>query len=180
MNMRDLVLTVIACFSLATFGLAAQVKVALNPTNDQSNISGEVALTEEDNGLTVEATVANVSPGKHGFHFHENGSCEEGGKAAGGHFNPDKVEHGYLPKDGHGHAHAGDMGNIEVGADGSGTLKVFLPGVSLEQGAYAVAGKAIILHAKEDDFGQPTGNAGDRIGCGVIEVAPQAEQKTGY
>jgi Cu-Zn family superoxide dismutase len=67
-------------------------------------------------------------------------------------------------------AHAGDMGNIEIGENGSGTLIVFMPGLSLSQGEANVTGKAVILHEQEDDFGQPTGNAGGRIGCGVITL----------
>ncbi len=171
---KYLLLTVISSLACMSPVFAAQGKVTIKGTTPDSKISGEVKLTEENNGLTVEATVANAAPGKHGFHFHENGSCEDSGKAAGGHFNPDKVAHGFLPKDGHLHAHAGDMGNIEVGADGTGTLKEFLPGVSLKEGTYAVGGKALVLHEKEDDFSQPTGNAGGRVGCGIVEVTPDA------
>ena len=75
-----------------------------------------------------------------------------------------------MPEGGLEAAHAGDMGNIEIDEDGDGLLKVELAGLSLE-GDNAVMGKAIILHEKEDDFGQPTGNAGGRIGCGVIVSA---------
>ncbi|MBF0489589.1 MAG: superoxide dismutase family protein [Candidatus Omnitrophica bacterium] len=142
--------------------------VILKGTASDSEISGTVNLIEENGGIAVEARVQNVPPGKHGFHIHENGSCAEMGKAAGGHFNPDKVEHGFMPQMGSMHAHAGDMGNIEVGKDGTGTLKIFMKGLTLKEGKYAVAGKSIILHEKEDDFSQPTGNAGGRIGCGVI------------
>jgi Cu-Zn family superoxide dismutase len=159
-----------AVLILCTSAFAAQGKAVIKGTAPDSKISGEVTFTEENGGLTVNAQVANVPPGKHGFHIHEKGSCDDTGKAAGGHFNPDKVSHGFLPKDGRAHAHAGDMGNIEVGQDGVGTLKMFLPGETLKDGPYAVSGKAIILHEKEDDFTtQPTGNAGGRIGCGVIE-----------
>lgn len=149
---------------------AAQGKALLKGTAADSAITGEVLLTEEEGGLMVEAALANVPPGKHGFHIHEKGSCDEMGKAAGGHFNPDGVMHGQMSHDGHAKAHAGDMGNVEIGADGKGSLKVFLPEDTLKEGKYAVAGRAIILHEKEDDFTQPLGNAGARIGCGVIEV----------
>ena len=175
MKTQNLILTLFACVVLAGSAFAAQGKAVIKATAVDSNVSGDVALTEANGGLTVEVKVANLSPGKHGLHFHEKGSCDDIGKAAGGHFNPDGVSHGYLPKDGHEHAHAGDMGNIEVGSDGTGTLKIFLPGVLLNEGKYAVLGKSIILHEKEDDFGQPTGNAGGRIGCGIIEsVEPVA------
>ncbi len=126
-------------------------------------------LFEENGGLRVQAVFENLPPGKHGFHIHENGSCEDGGKAAGGHFNPGNAMHGDMPKDGMGKAHPGDMGNIDVIAEGKGMVQVFLPGVTLKEGPNAVLGKAIIVHEKEDDFSQPTGNAGGRIGCGIIE-----------
>ena len=163
-----LITTVILCVPIMVW--AAQGKAVIKGTALDSKISGDVTLTEENGGLTVEVKVANVPPGKHGFHIHENGSCEDMGKAAGGHFNPDGVMHGNMPKDGHMKAHAGDMGNIEVGADGTGTLKALLAEDTLKVGKYGVAGKSIILHEKEDDFGQPTGNAGGRIGCGIIEI----------
>ncbi len=149
---------------------AAQGKAVITGTSVDSKVSGVVDLTEQKDGLMVMVNVTGAPAGKHGIHFHENGSCAEGGKAAGGHFNPDKVMHGFMPKDGPMNAHVGDMGNIDVGPDGTGMLHVVLPGVSLEQGKYAVNGKSVILHEKEDDFSQPTGNAGARIGCGIIEV----------
>lgn len=144
-------------------------EAVISGTTEGSTLSGKAVLFERQKegheGVYIKVTVSNVpNPGKHGFHIHENGSCAEEGKAAGGHFNPMKVEHGFLPKDGHEHAHSGDMGNIEIDENGHGTLFLNLPGVKLED----IAGKAIILHEKEDDFGQPTGNAGGRIGCGII------------
>lgn len=139
----------------------------LKGTAPDSPISGTVTLTETLEGLKVDVEVAGVPAGKHGFHIHETGSCEDGGKAAGGHFNPKNVTHGFLPKDGLEHAHCGDMGNIEVSPDGIGALSIVLPGVTLA-GENGVVGRSVILHEKEDDFGQPTGNAGGRIACGVI------------
>ena len=67
------------------------------------------------------------------------------------------------------------MGNIDVGPKGSGTATVVLPGVSLTGtgGTPSVKGRSIILHEKIDDFGQPTGNAGGRIGCGTIVVTKE-------
>ena len=153
-----------------TFVWAAAAKAVITGTTPQSKVSGEVVLTEENNGLTVEAKLSNLSEGNHGFHIHENGKCDDAGKAAGGHFNPDGVMHGYMPKDGMTHAHPGDMGNLQVDAQGNATLKVFLPGVNLQQGKYGVLGRAIVVHEKEDDFSQPTGNAGGRVGCGVIQA----------
>ena len=153
---------------------AAQGIAVIKPTSPEFNLSGEVKFKETDKGLEVEANLSNVSnPGKHGFHIHEKGSCSETGNAAGGHYNPLGVQHGLLAKNGEQNAHAGDLGNIEIAADGTGIFKGFLPGVSLRDGKYNVEGRAVILHENQDDFGQPTGNAGGRIGCGIIEVTEE-------
>ncbi|HEY9647891.1 MAG TPA: superoxide dismutase family protein, partial [Chroococcidiopsis sp.] len=106
----------------------------------------------------------------HGFHIHENGSCDNAGNGAGGHFNPNNVKHGKLIVDGFDQAHAGDLGNILVAADGHGTLSQTVPGLTLSDGLYAIASRAVILHAQRDDFSQPVGNAGARIGCGTIDL----------
>ena len=156
---------------------AAQGVAVIKGTAQGSPISGTVSFIDSKDGLKIEAKLANVpNAGKHGFHIHENGSCADDGKAAGGHYNPMTVDHGFLPKDGEAHAHMGDMGNIEITADGTGTLSITLPGVSLKGGDHNVDGRAVILHEKADDFGQPTGNAGGRIGCGIITVAEQIAQ----
>lgn len=143
---------------------------SLHGTQPVSKLSGTATLTPTTDGLRVVISVINAPPGLHGLHIHENGNCGNSGNDAGGHFNPDKVKHGFLPKDGFAGAHAGDLGNIEVHPDGTGTLSLTVSGLSLVDGPHAVAGRAIILHEKVDDFGQPTGNAGSRIGCGVITI----------
>ena len=149
---------------------AATASAVIQGTAPDSKVAGQVMLTDTPEGLKISASFQNLSPGKHGFHIHENGACGEEGKAAGGHFNPGKVDHGLLSKDGFQHAHAGDFGNVEIGADGTGKFEAVESGLTLGEGEHSVMGKAFILHEKEDDFGQPTGNAGGRIGCGVIEV----------
>jgi len=141
---------------------------AIHGLND-NGIEGSATFVETENGVKVTARIINASPGKHGFHIHEFGSCAAEGKGAGGHYNPLHVEHGYLPKDGLRHAHVGDMGNIDVDESGAGELTLFLPGVSIK-GGNGIAGRAVILHAKPDDFGQPTGNAGSRVACGTIGI----------
>ena len=139
-------------------------------TTEGSQVSGKVLFEETSGGLKISADVSGVTPGKHGFHIHANGSCADGGKAAGGHFNPDNSPHGLLTQDGFTKAHAGDLGNIEIATDGTGKLEEIIPGLGLSQGKHNVAGRAVIVHEKEDDFGQPVGNAGTRIGCGPIQI----------
>ncbi|MBP9855026.1 MAG: superoxide dismutase family protein [Candidatus Omnitrophica bacterium] len=144
-----------------------KAQAMIKGTSQDSKISGVADFTEKGDGVQVEVHIAGVdTPGKHGFHIHEFGSCSDTGKAAGGHFNPMKVEHGFLPEDGM-KSHMGDMGNITIDQTGSGSISLFLSKVTIS-GENGIAGRAVILHEKEDDFGQPTGNAGGRIGCGVI------------
>lgn len=138
--------------------------------SEPTAVFGNMSFEETDKGLKVIASVFGTTAGKHGFHIHEKGSCAEKGNGAGGHFNPDNVKHGLLSQDGVGAAHAGDFGNIEIGPDGKGKFEGVFPELSLTEGShYNVLGKAVILHANEDNFGQPTGNAGGRIACGIIE-----------
>jgi len=149
--------------------ITAQAKAIIKGTEEGSAISGEVVFSETHDGVIVDAEVFNVpNPGLHGFHVHEKGSCDDGGQAAGGHYNPDGVPHGHLAKDGLTQAHAGDMGNIEIDDTGHGLYTGLLPGITLTGEKYNISGLAVILHEKVDDFGQPTGNAGGRIGCGII------------
>ncbi|MBI4352942.1 MAG: superoxide dismutase family protein [Candidatus Omnitrophica bacterium] len=143
--------------------------IDLRPAQEGSSLSGKAAFIEMEEGLRISAVVTGASPGKHGFHVHEKGACGDSGNAAGGHFNPDGMSHGDLMKDGFGQAHAGDLGNIEIGPDGKGTFEKIIPGLTLKEGKYGVVGRSLILHEREDDFSQPTGNAGARIACGVIE-----------
>ncbi|MGE0269454.1 MAG: superoxide dismutase family protein [Candidatus Omnitrophota bacterium] len=142
-------------------------RAMITGTAEGSELFGEAVFIQKADGVMVEANVSGVDvPGKHGFHVHQFGSCADKGNGAGGHFNPHGVQHGFKPDDGE-NAHLGDMGNIEIAETGEGTLSLFLPHVTLS-GENGIAGRAVILHEKEDDFGQPTGNAGARIGCGVI------------
>ena len=148
---------------------ASAAVAEMTGTQEGSGIKGTIKFTATATGVKVEADFQGVPPGKHGFHIHENGNCGNGGKDAGGHYNPMAVAHGFLPKDGMEHAHMGDMGNVEIDANGTGHLELDLSGISIS-GENGIAGRAVILHEKEDDFGQPTGNAGGRIGCGIIAV----------
>lgn len=150
-------------------GTGAAAQATVRSTDGASIVLGEATFTEVPGGVDVNVSLNNVPPGYHGFHVHEFGSCEDGGTAAGGHFNPLGVKHGYIVTDGYQNAHVGDLGNIVIDQDGSGTLSLMVPDLPLTDDERAIAGHSVILHANRDDFGQPTGNAGGRIGCGIIE-----------
>jgi Cu-Zn family superoxide dismutase len=133
-----------------------------------SKLSGKATLTETPDGVKVVLSVENVSPGDHGSHVHEKGDCSaEDGSSAGGHFNPGGHQHA-LPAGSP--RHLGDLGNITVAEDGKGTIEIVATGANLKDGdPNSFLGRSIIVHEKKDDGGQPTGNAGGRIGCGEIK-----------
>ncbi len=156
---------------------ATTAQAAMGATSGKAKLTGQITFTDTPKGLAIQAAINNAPSGFHGFHIHEKASCRDSGKAAGGHFNPNKAKHGKLLIDGFANAHAGDLGNILIGADGKGTFSQTIPGLSVAEGKYPIANHAVILHAQRDDFSQPVGNAGDRIGCGVINVAQTPQKK---
>jgi Cu-Zn family superoxide dismutase len=137
-----------------------------------SAVAGTAEFTDVGDGsVQIVVRIANAQPGKHGLHIHENGDCSAAdATSAGGHFNPEKSDHGAPEAPPH---HSGDFGNIEVGADGTGTLTWTTKDVTIADGPKSVVGRAVIFHEKEDDLKtQPTGAAGARYACGVVAASP--------
>ena len=153
--------------------MGADVKEAvavIRGTQGNEKVKGTVRFTDGGGqGVKVDAHVEGLNPNQeHAFHIHEFGDATSAdGASAGGHYNPDKHPHG---KPGDDKAHPGDMGNLKADANGTAHLELTLPKASIA-GKNAVLGRSVIVHAKPDDFSQPTGNAGGRIGMGVIGVA---------
>ena len=132
---------------------------------------GSVSFTAQETGVLVQAEVRGVRPpGPHGLHIHEVGECSAPDfTSAGGHFDPAGMPHGCPPDV---QRHAGDLGNIGVGADGSGSLELISDLFTVEGGdELGIVGRAVILHEDEDDCTtQPTCAAGARQACGVIAL----------
>jgi superoxide dismutase, Cu-Zn family len=131
--------------------------------------SGVVTFVQEKDGIRVIAQISGLTPGDHGFHVHEFGNCAcDDAVCAGEHFNPTNQPHAG-PDDVH--RHIGDLGNIKADDQGNGTYDYVDHQITLN-GPHSIIGRALIIHEKEDDLkSQPSGNAGARIGCGVIGIA---------
>jgi superoxide dismutase, Cu-Zn family len=132
--------------------------------------SGELLLTSVPEGVRVEGSISGLkADAEHGFHVHEKGDCSApDASSAGEHFNPTSQPHGDPASAAH---HAGDMQNIGADAEGRAAVSTTVDGVTLgDGGTNDVVGKAIVVHAKPDDYKtQPSGDSGDRVACGVIE-----------
>jgi Cu-Zn family superoxide dismutase len=144
--------------------------VALEARAGSTLTGGGVFSRLPDGRIRLVIEVENVEPGLHAAHIHEHGDCSDPKAAnAGGHWNPTSKPHGKWGQ-ADGAFHLGDLGNLEVGPDGTGRIEIVTDLWTVGGGAANdVVGRSIIVHAKPDDFTtQPTGNAGDRIGCGEI------------
>ena len=143
------------------------VAVATLAPASGSNVRGTVNFIREKDGIRVEANVTGLTQGQHGFHIHEKGDCSApDGSSAGAHFNPGGRPHGG-PADHN--RHVGDFGNLEADASGHARYSRTFPDLKLE-GSDSIISRAVIVHAKADDLKtQPSGDAGGRIACGVIE-----------
>ena len=137
-----------------------------------SSCRGVVHFTAVGGKVQIVADLEGLTPNQeHAFHVHEFGDCSSpDGESAGGHYNPEKHPHGNPAKDAQ--RHAGDFGNLKAAdAQGKTHHEMTVDNITLAGARNPVLGRSLIVHAKPDDFGQPTGNAGGRIGCGAIGVA---------
>jgi len=173
MNSRFLPFALGALCALAACGEKTMITTA-TLANAAGQSVGTVGFSQTGftNPVQVTIMVTGLPAGPHGVHVHDVGKCDPPDfTTAAGHFNPTGVNHGDPAGATH---HTGDLGNLQVGTDGAGTLVQSSTAMSLDPSNVGyVAGHAFIVHANPDDLmSQPTGNAGGRIACGVIP-APQ-------
>jgi len=137
---------------------------------------GQALFLDVDNGVQVRVDVTGLPPGAHGMHIHEVGSCNplrdtQGNAtpfgAAGGHFDPQGTAHHLGPN---GPGHAGDLPNLMADPAGHARTTFFVDRLSVRPGPTNIVGRAIVIHANEDNYTDtpPLGGSGPRIACGEI------------
>ena len=149
-----------------------KAEAVLNGTQADTTLSGTVRFSEDDGKvkMKLEVDIPKMANKTVAVHLHEHGSCGDMGKEAHGHWNPTSANHG---KWGSASFHRGDIGNVDLNGEGKGSLELEtdLWSISGTDSTKNILNKAVIVHSGKDDFTtQPTGNAGSRIGCGVIQA----------
>ena len=140
-------------------------------------VSGVIKFSQKTHSkkVKVEYEINGLSDGEHGFHIHECGDLTSGCSSACAHFNPFNKNHGgkYSKE-----RHVGDLGNI-VSRNNIAKGYFYDKLISLKHNSKCcIIGRAVVVHQDKDDLGKggdaeslKTGNAGKRVGCGVIGLA---------
>ncbi|WP_414902342.1 superoxide dismutase family protein [Sphingomonas flavalba] len=171
-------IALIALAAASALALTAAAKPGVAATATANVIAadgtahGTVTATQTTTGLDVVYTGTGLTPGEHGVHVHTTGKCDAPDfTTAGGHWNPTGKMHGSMNPHG---PHAGDLPNLTVAEDGTGTIRFTIPGATLSGGAEAMLdadGAAFVVHAGPDDLkSDPAGNSGGRIACGTFSA----------
>jgi Cu-Zn family superoxide dismutase len=156
--------------ALTSLPVAAQSAKALLKSGEGKDV-GSAELTQTPAGVVIRLAVKGLPAGEHAFHVHDVGKCEPPFTSAGGHFNPSGKKHGMMAAAGY---HAGDMPNLHIPTSGEIVVEVLNAAITLEKGKpnslFGPDGTALIIHAGKDDYKtDPTGEAGGRIACGIIQ-----------
>jgi Cu-Zn family superoxide dismutase len=132
---------------------------------------GTITFHQMGEKVHITGKISGLAPNtKHGIHIHENGDLSAPDlSSAGGHYNPEKHDHGAPATQGS--VHAGDLGNLQTDDEGNAKMDLTVDNISIGGSRNDILGKPVIIHAKVDDLkSQPSGDAGARIGGGIIEM----------
>ena len=159
------------CFAAAAALSAEAQNAKASLKNAEGKDAGTAMLTQIPAGVLIALSLKGAPGGEHAFHVHAVGKCEPPFTSAGGHFNPGGKKHGLMAAEGH---HAGDMPNLHIPANGDLSEEVLNTAVTLEKGKpnslFGPDGTSLVIHAGKDDYRtDPTGDAGGRIICGIVQ-----------
>ena len=144
--------------------LTPTARASVSGAPDRPQLRGEVRFYDTDCGTLAAWSFTGLPEGDAcssailAMHIHAGGSCSGANFAdSDGHWNPASCPHPY---------HAGDLPPLFVCRGRA--VGCVLTGRFAARDA---AGKTLIVHARPDDFTtQPSGAAGEKIACGVIEL----------
>lgn len=128
--------------------------------NEHPKLTGKIKFFQKRNAVLVVADITGLPQtptGFFGFHIHEGKSCDgKGFQETKSHYNPTNAHHP---------AHAGDLPPLIL-CNGGAYLAVATDRFTIKD----IIGRTVVIHGMPDDFtSQPAGNAGMKIGCGVIK-----------
>ena len=174
MRLVTLIGGILLLWSSQGYGETSSPSAKATLHNAKGEEVGSATVNAYDTDIpSITLDVHGLSPGEHAFHIHTVGKCDPPDfQSAGPHFNPYGKKHGLKNLEG---AHAGDLPNLTVGADGTAHVTdVEILGATLAEGGenslFHEGGTSVVIHASPDDeVTDPAGNAGARIACGVIE-----------
>lgn len=140
----------------------------ISPTG-KNKVNGQITVTQKSSGVIFKGRIRGFEPNSsHGIHIHEKPDCGNNAKNAGGHFSPDKNNHGALLEN---KSHAGDLGNIKANKNGIASFIIKTNKLSLDSSLKnSIKNRSMVIHGGVDDLkSQPSGNSGKRIACAVIK-----------
>ena len=163
------------CESVATIKPNETIKTTVHLVSPEGigNSIGTIQFSDSAKGLIIMTNLKTLPAGPHGFHIHQNPSCEPDIKdgvagaalKAGGHYDPQQTNQHHSPT---GQGHLGDLPLLEVKEDQTSSQTLIAPRLTLAD----IRNRAVMIHAGGDNYSdnpQPLGGGGARIACGVIQ-----------
>lgn len=165
----------VAAALLAAPALAAEKNVSISKLNDDGRVGkeiGTVLFKDTATGVEIRPRLTGLPSGQHGFHIHENASCEAAkkdgktvpGLAAGDHYDPKKAGAHHGPE---GSGHLGDLPALKVNEEGKAEGVLQAPRLKVAD----LEGRALVIHSGGDNYSdkpKPLGGGGSRIACGTF------------
>ena len=139
----------------------SSAKAVIKGDEEYARIRGEVLFRRVKDSVLITAKISGLpksESGFYGFHIHEGKSCEgDGFPKTKGHYNPKNQPHP---------SHSGDLPPL-LSCKGNAYMQVKTDRFRICD----IIGRTIIIHSDADDFRtQPSGDAGEKIACGVIRA----------